>query len=63
MQLNEPEKILGNAKQHGLEPRDNLIPVHADALPWVVHALHPAQVEHFFILYQTQNPRIQHSAG
>lgn len=43
-------------KQHGLEPRDNLVPVHADALPWVVHALYPAQVEHFFILYPNPEP-------
>ncbi len=25
------EKFLAMQKQHGLEPRDNLIPVHADA--------------------------------
>ena len=50
-------------KQHGLEPRDNLVPVHADALPWVVHALHPAQVEHFLFYIPTQNLIIQHNAG
>ena len=56
MQLNELEKNLAMQKQHGLEPRDNLVPVHADALPWVVHALYPAQVEHFFILYPNPEP-------
>ncbi len=57
------EKFLAMQKQHGLEPRDNLVPVHADALPWVVHALHPAQVEHFLFSIRTQNLIIQHNAG
>ena len=52
------EKFLAMQKQHGLEPRDNLVPVHADALPWVVHALHPAQVEHFFILSNNSSDNI-----
>jgi hypothetical protein len=45
------EKFVAMQKQHQLEPREYLHPVHADALPWVVHALFPAQVEQFFILY------------
>jgi len=50
------EKFLAMQKQKGLEPRDNLYPVHADALPWIVHALYPQQVQHFFILYPNPEP-------
>ena len=50
------EKFLAMQKQHQLEPREYLYPIHADALPWVVHALHPAQVEQFFILYPNPEP-------
>lgn len=50
------EKFLAMQKQHGLEPRTNLQPVHADALPWIVHALYPAQVEQCFILYPNPEP-------
>ena len=45
------EKYKTKKKQHQLEPREYLNPIHADALPWIVHALYPAQVEQFFILY------------
>lgn len=50
------EKFLAMQKQHQLEPREYLYPIHADALPWVVHALHSAQVEQFFILYPNPEP-------
>ncbi len=50
------EKFLFMQKQHVLEGAKNLQPVHADALPWVVHALFPAQVEQFFILYPNPEP-------
>lgn len=50
------EKFLAMQKQLGLEPRDNLYPIHADALPWIVHALYPQQVEKFFILYPNPEP-------
>lgn len=50
------EKFLAMQKQKGLEPRDNLYPIHADALPWIVHALYPQQVQHFFILYPNPEP-------
>ena len=50
------EKFLAMQKQHQLEPREYLYQIHADALPWVVHALHPAQVEQFFILYPNPEP-------
>ena len=50
------EKFLAMQKQHGVEGQSNFQPVHADALPWVVHALFPAQVEQFFILYPNPEP-------
>nr|WP_171455737.1 SAM-dependent methyltransferase [Acinetobacter junii] len=50
------EKFLAMQKQHQHEPREYLYPIHADALPWVVHALHPVQVEQFFILYPNPEP-------
>ena len=50
------EKFLSMQKQHGLEGQQNLQSIHADALPWVVHALFPAQVEQFFILYPNPEP-------
>ena len=43
-------------KQHQLEGQTNLQTVHADALPWIVHALAPQQVQQFFILYPNPEP-------
>lgn len=50
------EKFLAMQKQHTIENQSNLKTVHADALPWVVHALYPGQVEDFFILYPNPEP-------
>ena len=50
------EKFLAMQKQHQLEGQHNLQIVHADAIPWIVHALFPAQVEQFFILYPNPEP-------
>ena len=50
------EKFLAMQKQHTIEGQPNLSTVHADALPWVVHALYPAQVQQFFILYPNPEP-------
>ncbi|WP_180157065.1 DUF938 domain-containing protein [Acinetobacter sp. YH12045] len=50
------EKFVAMQKQHKIEGQQNLSPVHADAIPWVVHALHPAQVQQFFILYPNPEP-------
>lgn len=50
------EKFLAMQKQHQLEGQQNLQIVHADAIPWIVHALFPAQVEQFFILYPNPEP-------
>lgn len=50
------EKFLSMQKQHQLEGQAHLKPIHADALPWIVHALFPEQVEQFFILYPNPEP-------
>jgi len=50
------EKFLAMQKQHWIEGQANLQTVHADALPWIVHALYPEQVEQFFILYPNPEP-------
>lgn len=50
------EKYLAMQKQHALERQGNLQVVHADAMPWIVHALLPAQVQQFFILYPNPEP-------
>jgi len=50
------EKFLAMKKQHELNPCDNLNPVHADAIAWMVHALYPAQVQQLFILYPNPEP-------
>ena len=50
------EKFLAMQKQHQLEGQSNLTPMHADVLPWVVHALFPQQVQQFFILYPNPEP-------
>ena len=34
----------------------NLLPIHADVIPWMVHALYPQQVERLFILYPNPEP-------
>jgi tRNA (guanine-N7-)-methyltransferase len=35
----------------------NLHPIHADAIPWVVHALAPACLQQVFILYPNPEPK------
>jgi tRNA (guanine-N7-)-methyltransferase len=35
----------------------NLYPIHADAIPWVVHALPPACLQKVFILYPNPEPK------
>ncbi|GAA0204495.1 SAM-dependent methyltransferase [Kangiella japonica] len=36
---------------------NNLLPVHADAIPWVVHALPPESLEGVFLLYPNPEPK------
>ena len=50
------EKYLAMQKQHALEGQNNLQVIHADAMPWIVHALNPGQVQQFFILYPNPEP-------
>lgn len=50
------EKYLAMQKQHAIEKQSNLQLIHADAMPWIVHALLPAQVQHFFVLYPNPEP-------
>ena len=50
------EKFMAMQKQHAIEGQTNLTTAHADALPWVVHALFPQQVQQFFILYPNPEP-------
>nr|WP_174507650.1 SAM-dependent methyltransferase [Acinetobacter sp. Marseille-Q1620] len=50
------EKFDAMRKQHLLEGQKNLETIHADAIPWIVHALYPKQVQQFFILYPNPEP-------
>ncbi|WP_171528449.1 SAM-dependent methyltransferase [Acinetobacter sp. ANC 5378] len=50
------EKYVAMQKQHALEGQANLQAIHADAMPWIVHALNPGQVQQFFILYPNPEP-------
>lgn len=36
---------------------DNLTPIHADAIPWVVHALPPKSLNGVFLLYPNPEPK------
>ncbi|WP_417446569.1 SAM-dependent methyltransferase [Kangiella sp.] len=36
---------------------NNLLPIHADAIPWVVHALEPSSLAGVFILYPNPEPK------
>lgn len=45
------------AKRALAEKLDNLTPVHADAIPWVVHALPPRSLDGVFLLYPNPEPK------
>ncbi len=51
------EKFQKFQQSYLLDPIANLMPVHADALPWVVHALPPASIAKLFILYPNPEPK------
>ena len=51
------EKFQKFQQSYLLDPIANLMPVHADALPWVVHALPPASIGKLFILYPNPEPK------
>lgn len=44
-------------KRSTTENLSNLIPVHADAIPWVVHAIPPASLNGVFLLYPNPEPK------
>lgn len=50
------EKFQMMQRLHAESHLANLHPIHADVLPWVVHALYPAQVRDCFILYPNPEP-------
>ncbi len=45
------------SKRSKKEKLDNLTPVHADAIPWVVHALPPQSLNGVFLLYPNPEPK------
>lgn len=50
------EKFDAMQKQAYLVENTQLHPIHADALPWITHALYPKQVNTFYILYPNPEP-------
>jgi tRNA G46 methylase TrmB len=51
------EKYQKFLQSHLDDASANLTPIHADAIPWVVHALPPACLQHVFILYPNPEPK------
>jgi tRNA G46 methylase TrmB len=51
------EKYQKFLQSHLTDPAANLTPIHADAIPWVVHALPPACLQQVFILYPNPEPK------
>jgi tRNA G46 methylase TrmB len=49
------EKFANRLAHH--DPLPNLIPVHGDAIPWITHALKPASVDRYFLLYPNPYPK------
>ena len=51
------EKFQKFLQTHLSEPSLNLTPIHADAIPWVVHALPANCLQQVFILYPNPEPK------
>ena len=51
------EKFQKFQQSHLSATSPNLNPIHADAIPWVVHALPPACLQQVFILYPNPEPK------
>lgn len=51
------EKFQKFQQSHLSETSSNLTPIHADAIPWVVHAVPPALLQQVFILYPNPEPK------
>lgn len=45
------------AKRAKTDALNNLAPIHADAIPWVVHGLPPASLNGVFLLYPNPEPK------
>lgn len=45
------------AERASKERLENLTPIHADAIPWVVHALPPQSLNGIFLLYPNPEPK------
>lgn len=50
------DKFQAMQKSHQALALQNLLPIHADAIPWIIHAIFPQQVEQIFILYPNPEP-------
>lgn len=50
------EKFNAMSKLHQTQGFANLTPIHADAIPWITHAVFPQQVNTCFILYPNPEP-------
>lgn len=44
------------AKQASTTNLHNLLPIHADAIPWIIHALAPASIDGVYLLYPNPEP-------
>ncbi len=51
------DKFATFARALAVQPRANLTAIHADAIPWVVHALPPRVLARVFIFYPNPEPR------
>lgn len=51
------EKFSKFLNSYQADPITNLQPIHADALPWVVHGLPPQSIAKLFILYPNPEPK------
>ena len=51
------EKCHKFQQSYTADPAPNLTPIHADAIPWVVHAVPPACLQQVFILYPNPEPK------
>ena len=51
------EKFNKFLNSYQADPIANLQPIHADALPWVVHGLPPQSIAKLFILYPNPEPK------
>jgi tRNA G46 methylase TrmB len=49
------EKFAARLRNHEALP--NLTAIHGDALSWIAHAVGPASVDHYFILYPNPYPK------